>query len=311
MKRRQSSLLFIAVFPVLLITLGLGLYYLLVHQPAIEEQADAWLGREFYNVPYTNPSNDANAPALAMDFYLPLNRVYKRSPVVVFFHGGSFIAGDKGDIRYPSTGDTLNVLRENGFAVVSVQYRLLNDRIHFPTNLDDAKRAVLFIQENAGDYGLDASRIATWGYSAGASIALSLAYGEPDLAIYAVVDISGPTDLVRALHASELNDAFSFNYRNMLSIYFGDGDPELMAPDVSPYQLASARSPATLILHGDRDDVVDVTEATRLAARLEVVGAVNNLVLFDGHGHGLGPLSEAVQARINETTVNFLQQHLP
>ena len=102
-------------------------------------------------------------------FELPM-RLYAPSleklPVLVYFHGGGFTVGN---IR---THDTLcRVLSvKSGCAVVSVDYRLAPAH-KFPTASNDAWDAFAFIANEGARLGLDASRLAVGGDSAGGTLA--------------------------------------------------------------------------------------------------------------------------------------------
>ncbi|WP_431112304.1 alpha/beta hydrolase [Variovorax paradoxus] len=87
-------------------------------------------------------------------------------PVLVYFHGGGFTVGN---IR---THDTLcRVLSlKSGCAVVSVDYRLAPAH-KFPTASDDAWDAFAFVAKEGARLGLDASRLAVGGDSAGGTLA--------------------------------------------------------------------------------------------------------------------------------------------
>ncbi|MDM0118992.1 alpha/beta hydrolase [Variovorax arabinosiphilus] len=87
-------------------------------------------------------------------------------PVLVFFHGGGFTVGSI------ATHDTLcRVLASrSGCAVVSIDYRLAPE-YKFPTASDDAWDAVQFVAREAASLGLDGSRVALGGDSAGGTLA--------------------------------------------------------------------------------------------------------------------------------------------
>lgn len=87
-------------------------------------------------------------------------------PVLVYFHGGGFTVGN---IR---THDTLcRVLSlKSGCAVVSVDYRLAPAH-KFPTASNDAWDAFQFIAKEGASLGLDPSRLAVGGDSAGGTLA--------------------------------------------------------------------------------------------------------------------------------------------
>lgn len=89
-----------------------------------------------------------------------------RLPVLVYFHGGGFTVGSI------ATHDTLcRVLaRKGGCAVVSVGYRLAPEH-RFPTASDDAWDAVRAVAREAAALGLDGTRLAVGGDSAGGTLA--------------------------------------------------------------------------------------------------------------------------------------------
>lgn len=91
---------------------------------------------------------------------------HDRLPVLVYFHGGGFTVGSI------ATHDTLcRVLAaRSGCAVVSVDYRLAPEH-KFPTAADDAWDAVRFVAREGNALGLDGSRLAVGGDSAGGTLA--------------------------------------------------------------------------------------------------------------------------------------------
>jgi acetyl esterase/lipase len=100
--------------------------------------------------------------ALLLDLHLP-DGAPRPYPLVLYIHGGAWREGTKAHPR------ALRFLSE-GYAVASVEYRLSQEAI-FPAQIHDCKAAVRWLRANAGDFGLDAGRIAAWGESAGAHLA--------------------------------------------------------------------------------------------------------------------------------------------
>ena len=101
--------------------------------------------------------------AIAARLYAPARTAL---PVTVFFHGGGFTVGSI------ATHDTLcrSLSQRSGAAVISVDYRLAPEH-RFPTAADDAWDAVAFVAANGAALGLDASRMALGGDSAGGTLA--------------------------------------------------------------------------------------------------------------------------------------------
>lgn len=93
------------------------------------------------------------------------------NPVLVFFHGGSFKAGDKASVlARPILGECL----EAGISVVSANYRFSTDA-PYPAPMHDGARAVQFVRAQAGAWRIDPARVAVSGSSAGATLALWIA----------------------------------------------------------------------------------------------------------------------------------------
>ena len=118
---------------------------------------------------------------LSMDIYQPANDSEINRPLVILAHGGSYISGDKKDLK-----DFAAFIAKAGYVVASIDYRLLDVS---PTELTfkqavinsvaDMKAAVRFFTKDSGTtniYKIDASKIFIGGYSAGAITALHYAY---------------------------------------------------------------------------------------------------------------------------------------
>ena len=91
------------------------------------------------------------------------------NPVLVFFHGGGFIIGDKSN----SIPERLGPALDDGWDVVSANYRLATpDGANlFPAAVNDARRVIRWVKANADAQGWDASNVAVMGQSAGGNLA--------------------------------------------------------------------------------------------------------------------------------------------
>lgn len=122
-----------------------------------------------------NISYASNSSAQVCDIHLPTEG--ENWPVIVLVHGGGFMFGDQGmDVIQPVITKAL----ENGYAVVSVDYRKASEAV-FPAALADVKAVVRFVKAHAMDYGWNPEKIAIWGESAGAYLSLMTAL-TPDVA---------------------------------------------------------------------------------------------------------------------------------
>ncbi|BCX69442.1 alpha/beta hydrolase [Pseudomonas izuensis] len=90
-------------------------------------------------------------------------------PLLVFFHGGGFVMGNL------VTHDNLcrSLARQSEAVVVSVAYRLAPEH-HFPAAPLDCYAATCWLVEHADELGIDASRLALAGDSAGGNLALAV-----------------------------------------------------------------------------------------------------------------------------------------
>lgn len=118
-------------------------------------------------------------------------------PLVVFYHGGGWVIGT----LETHDGTCRALARASGAAVLSVGYRLAPEA-PFPAPLDDCHAALDWAHAHAGELGVDGTRLAVAGDSAGGNLAAAVAIrareaGSPalrhQLLIYPVTD----TDFTR------------------------------------------------------------------------------------------------------------------
>jgi acetyl esterase len=97
-------------------------------------------------------------------------RAVRPSPTLVYYHGGGWTMGDL------DTHDVLcrQLADESGFVVVAVDYRMGPEH-RFPAAVDDVLAATRWLQARADTLGLDATRFAVGGDSAGGNLAAVVA----------------------------------------------------------------------------------------------------------------------------------------
>lgn len=111
-----------------------------------------------------------------LDLFMP--KGVTKAPVVVFFHGGALMRGNK------SQGELLaRRLVPEGVGVVSANYRLSPGVMH-PAHLEDASAAFAWVVENVARFGGDPDRVYLSGHSAGAYLAALLAIDPSHLAAH-------------------------------------------------------------------------------------------------------------------------------
>jgi acetyl esterase len=109
-------------------------------------------------------------------------RVYRvateRTPTVLFFHGGGWVAGDLE--THDRQARWLAI--ETGATVVSVDYRRPPE-VRFPGAFEDAFAALKDVRARIGEFGGDAARVGVAGDSAGGNLAASVAIAARDAGI--------------------------------------------------------------------------------------------------------------------------------
>jgi acetyl esterase/lipase len=276
--------------------------------------------RKFLAISYAGLS-----PAQKLDIYLP-DEGAGPFPVIVYIHGGAFMGGDKADVQVLPSLEGL----KRGYAVVSINYRLSGEA-RFPALVHDAKAAIRWIRANAQIYHFDRSRIAAWGGSAGAYLALMLGtsagvdrledlnMGNPDQpsTVQAVVSWFGPSDFLkmdeqleesglRPLPGTEHSGANSPE-----SLLLGHKITEIpeQVRAANPLTYIQPKAPPFLIQHGTRDAVVPVQQSIALAAKLRAVlgNRMVTLQLIEGAEHG-DPRFETPENV--DKVLDFLDKHL-
>jgi triacylglycerol lipase len=90
------------------------------------------------------------------------------APVVVFFHGGGLIAGNKNDVGDLIYGNVSDFFARNGIIGVNATYRLAPAH-KWPAGAEDVGAAVAWVRKNIAQYGGDPNKLFAMGHSAGAT----------------------------------------------------------------------------------------------------------------------------------------------
>lgn len=124
-------------------------------------------------------------------------------PAIILFHGGGWVADDGAADKFAPKAN------ERGYTTFVATYRLGASGVYY--QLDDVLRAIQHVRNNAGMYGIDPSRIAVWGDSAGGSLAVRAAStGKTGAKVQ--VGWSAPTNAYTALFHSPRAFAAGMNH---------------------------------------------------------------------------------------------------
>jgi acetyl esterase/lipase len=166
-----------------------------------------------------------------------------------------------------------------------------------PDAVSDVKRAVRHIRAHATDFGVDPNRIGVWGGSAGGHLSLVLgsmgddgnaAGKEPSeqvsSRVQAVVAYFPPTDIREYVNHKTLSPQFP-------AVVF----PDDQADDVSPLLAVTTDDAPTLLIHGDKDELVPISHSERFLEAMKKSNVVCELVVMKGAAHGF-PGKQGIQA---------------
>ena len=226
----------------------------------------------------------------------------RRTPGLVWAHGGGFVAGD---LDMPEADWVARTLAGRGVTVVSVDYRLVGDGGgRYPAPSDDVLAAWHWTLFNADELGIDPARTAIGGASAGANLVtgavLRLLGHEPSTTasmLPAGVFLAYPTLLavqpapdaaLRALlDANPAADRFGpANVRAMYEEYLGGLVDDAPLPAVPGRAEASdlAGFPPVLMINDESDELRVSGEV--FAATLQEAGVPLELATEPGTEHG-------------------------
>ena len=243
------------------------------------------------NVVY-DESND-----LKMDIYYPTNIIYDKSPLIVAFHGGGWIAGDKSQPLY-MFAPIIKELLDNGYTFATVQYRYASDINPFPAQIRDCTEVLFYLKQYAKKYNIDVDSVGVMGYSAGAQLAMLSAYAwdnflselyagkfDEPIDIKYCISFAGPTKM----YDDDLNkyprdilylveNLFQCKYEDSPGFYKG-GSPYyyLTGENVKKVPLLLAQDP--------KDDVVPFSQSQIMYDKAVEVGIDCELLKLNGVYH--------------------------
>ena len=226
------------------------------------------------------PGPDGQVPCR---LYLPDGA--ERPPLLVYAHGGGFMQGS-----IPSWDHFLrDLVRQSGVAALSVDYQL-SPEVKFPVAFDEMVAMTRLAAREGAGFGIDPTRLAVGGDSAGGNLALAAALAMRDageralrfqLLIYGCfsTDCDSPS-WQRFGHGAGLNQA---NMRWIWDTYLEK--PEQKEDWRAAPMLGDLKgvAPAHLIV-GSLDPLLD--DSNNLAAKLKAAGVSCDLTVYQGINHG-------------------------
>ncbi len=276
------------------------------------------------------------------DVHLPVGGAGRR-PGIVWIHGGALIMGSR---RWLARWQR-DLYLEAGFAVIAIDYRLAPET-KLPAIIEDLRDAFAWARREGPDlFGLDPSRLAAVGHSAGGYLTLMVGCCvDPRpralAAFYGYGDIIGPwysqpdpfycrEPAVSAEEAwasvgkgpisegDDDQDARRFRFylycrqQGLWPKEVSGHDPHAEAEWFTrycPVQNVTLEYPPTLLLHGDRDTDVPYEQSQMMAAALKRADVEHEFATVPGGGHGFDATEGGAATQAMNRVLRFLQRHV-
>ena len=204
------------------------------------------------------------------------------------------------------TAEWFDFTLEEGYTVFAVRHRSA-PTYKVPQAVEDVQLAIRHIRHHAEDYGIDPTRMASYGFSSGGHLALMIALDSDDgdassedgvaktaNHVAAAVAFFPPVSLVGRTGPNPRYHALDFD--------------EEKASSVSPIEFVDEADPPVFLIHGTEDKVVPVSNSLRMHDALTKVEVANELMILDGAGHG--GFTDEQQADSKAAILAFLAKHL-
>jgi len=234
--------------------------------------------------------------AMAVRIYRPMDAL---PAALVYFHGGGWVIGS-----LEGADGSCRILANRGRAVVvSVAYRLAPET-KFPGPVEDAYAAVRWTVDNAAELGLDVSRVAVGGSSAGGNLAAAAALvardrGGPKIA-FQLLTVPVTELSSRAPSHHEFAEGYGLSAADMewFGSHYVNGPADAESPYASVLRADLRGLPPAFVITAECDPLRDDGEA--YAQRLRELGIAASFKRYPGMFHGFlgfpGQLPEASQA---------------
>jgi acetyl esterase len=269
--------------------------------PVDQARAQFTRSRKIYVAPAQAVAAVADRTVPGPDADIPV-RVYRPAgagpaallPALLFFHGGGWVFGDL-DSHDPLCRELCNLA---GCAVVSVAYRVAPEN-KFPAAVEDAVAAICHVAAHGKELGIDGSRLAAGGDSAGGTLAAVAALtfrdqGGPRLRlqvlIYPVTDMALDSPAY-----ARIPTGYTLPRERML--FFREA--YLRGPeDVADWRASPLKArdlsnlPPALVLTAAQDPLVD--EGKAYADRLAAAGVPATYSCYEGMVHGFLSMAGAI-----------------
>ena len=239
--------------------------------------------------------------ALTMDVFQPAK---PNGCAVLFLVNGGWLSSKDTPLMVTIRPSDYEIFIERGYTVFAV-VTSSQPKFTIAELMQDVTRAVRFVRTNAQRFEVDAGRLGVVGASSGGQLTLSIAArggpGNPSAEdpveresseVQAAACFFPPTDFLN--YGGPSKSGVGEGPLAPLEVAFGSkgfsaAERTVLGREISPIYFITAKLPPTLIIHGDRDEVVPLEQSTRFVQRAADEGASPvKLIVRPGKGHGWG-----------------------
>lgn len=230
-----------------------------------------------------------------MNLYVPKKTDDGTCGLILYIHGGAWIAGNKEDYFDKKT---FNYISDDlGMAAATISYRYISETTDLNDIMDDIDLALKAIKTKGEEKGININRVMLTGTSAGAHLSMLYAYSRKDSAPITpscVVSYCGPTNLAdeNFYYNNDMgNTDFMCQLMSCACGYqfteVGDENALPYLEKVSPLTYVDANTVPTAFAHGLKDTTVPYSNATALEAALKANGVTYDFVTYPNSSHSL------------------------
>jgi acetyl esterase/lipase len=246
----------------------------------------------------------SNVTVPTLTAFIPPKEKQNGTAVLVIPGGGYGIvaAGHEG-------ADVAKAFNDAGITAFVLKYRIpddacMTDKMFVP--LMDAQQALYFIRKNAGEYGIDTSRVGVMGFSAGGHLAATLSthFDRPARMELANANLRPNFSmLIYPVISFHPNIAHMGSRENLI----GKNADEKWVNYFSNEDQVNAQTPPAFFVHASDDDVVPVANSIAYYGQLIKYHIPAELHLYEHGGHGFGLNNPTTQDKWFVTCLNWMR----
>lgn len=253
---------------------------------------------------------------LMLTFLPPLQEKYEKAPIYFIISGGGWNTEERQSMIDFSI-QSVEILRNEGFAVVSIDYRVSSEGAIMNEVIIDCFDAARYVAHFADVLKIDKEKFYVSGHSAGGHLALMLAYA-PESEFYDGYELRDEFTIPAAAPMSPptiLYDNLTHNLHKDIDRVFAGCKTQEEMEKSSPITYVKENCPPTLLCAGTSDYLVFSTSSEKLYEKLKEYNVPCDLKLSIGGGHCFEQIHSSLEPSISmkkmqEEIVDFILKNI-